>query len=66
MPTDFVCDECGGLFLKGWSDEEADQERLEVFGERAEDEEEDAILCDTCYRKVLGDLIKKYAGRPNA
>lgn len=44
----YTCEACGGIFPKGWSDEEANAEALETFGIEADDPEA-ALVCDDCY-----------------
>jgi hypothetical protein len=52
IPDDhFKCDNCGGVFEKGWSQEEADKEMLKNIG--VNPRPDDAILCDTCYAKFM-------------
>lgn len=49
-PDQFRCARCLQVFVKGWSDEEAAAESLEVFGPTAPEEEE-ALLCDPCFKE---------------
>ena len=42
---EYVCDRCHGVFEKGWSDEEADAEFHQIFGNLRKDQ----LLCDDCY-----------------
>ena len=51
MLNQFTCAVCQGIFDKGWSDEEARQERLEIFGEWKD--EDCVVVCDDCYVKPL-------------
>lgn len=44
----YTCAECGGVFKKGWSDEEALAEQKLVFG-ALPPPTENAIVCDDCY-----------------
>lgn len=48
----YTCDKCSGVFDKGWSDEEAEKERIENFGHL--NPEDMATVCDPCYRKIMG------------
>ena len=50
--TEYKCDRCGGVFEKGWSDEDAEAEASEVFSEEALKDR--AIVCDDCYNIVMG------------
>ena len=52
MTEQFTCAVCHGTFDKGWSDEEARQERSEVFGNAFKDED-CVIVCDDCYVKPM-------------
>jgi len=51
-PETYVCGLCHEEFFKGWSDNEAEAEANAVFGDDVL-EEECAILCDDCYKKVM-------------
>ncbi len=50
--TEYKCDRCGEVFVKGWSDEDAESEAVEIFGEKAL--ENRAVVCDDCYNIVMG------------
>ena len=51
--NEYKCDMCGGVFEKGWPDEEAKAEAEQNFGKPVEQwNEEAAIICDDCYQKV--------------
>jgi hypothetical protein len=50
----FTCAACGGTFEKGWSDEEAAAEALEVWGPLDPDDE--ATVCDDCYKAIMAEL----------
>lgn len=48
----YKCAECGGVFEAEWSDEEAQAELKETFGDvplSACD-----VVCDDCYKKIMG------------
>lgn len=47
----YECAICGGVFEKGWSDEEADTELRELF-DGAEPEECD-LVCDVCFKREM-------------
>ena len=52
-PNEYQCDECHGIFEKGWSDEEASQEAIDIFGKPKEEFESGmAIVCDDCFQKM--------------
>jgi hypothetical protein len=51
MTEQFTCAVCQGTFDKGWSDEEARQERTEIFGEWKD--EDCVVVCDDCYVKPM-------------
>jgi len=46
----YQCVNCGGIFLKGWSDEKAKEEMLAMWGDLPE--EEKAVICDDCFKKM--------------
>ena len=59
MPTlkfnEYQCADCGGIFEKGRSDEEAKNEAKELFGIEDEDIEQGndvAVICDDCFKKI--------------
>lgn len=54
-PNEFKCDECGGVFEKGWSDEEAYAEQENNFGDMPN--EQMAIVCDDCFKEIMGKEI---------
>lgn len=47
----FKCEKCGGVFDKGWTDEEAVHELHTTFGEN-EDVADCAVVCDDCYKNL--------------
>ena len=55
--TEYKCDSCGNIYEKGWSDEEAEKEQLEVFGYIPL--EERAIICDDCFNRKTPQEIKQ-------
>jgi hypothetical protein len=57
MTAHFTCENCGGTFEKGWSDEEARAEAIGTFGAMPA---EPAQVCDECY-----DMIMEWARRTN-
>jgi hypothetical protein len=48
--NEYKCEACGGVFEKGWSDDEAVAELDATFG--GVPVEDCAIICDDCYRKM--------------
>ena len=50
--THYTCACCKETFEKGWSDEEADAEREELFPDMTEDDCE--LVCDGCFEKIMG------------
>ena len=51
MSDTFTCEMCGNTFEKGWTDEEAQDEARQIFGEIPP--EEQALTCDDCWRRFL-------------
>jgi len=49
----FICDLCRCLFKKGRSDEEAMAEARDKFGALLEQDPHPAVVCDTCYKKIM-------------
>jgi hypothetical protein len=47
---EFTCANCGGTFVKGWSDEEAADEAGRVFGADIPDP---VVVCDDCYTEMM-------------
>ena len=47
----YTCENCGGTFTKGWSDEQAQAESESLYP--AQDLEETGIVCDNCFRKIM-------------
>lgn len=52
-PNEYRCAICRGVFVKGWSDEQAEQELAENFGDPVEDCD---LVCDDCYQMVLRSM----------
>lgn len=62
MPDDphtYTCEECGGTFVEGWPDEDAQAEAVRNFGVRG-DTAGMARVCDDCYH----DIMARGASRP--
>lgn len=49
-PNQYQCEACGGIFNKGWSDEEAAAELSATFPGFTPDES--GIVCDGCYKAM--------------
>jgi hypothetical protein len=57
-PTDeYICDECGETFEKGWSDEDAELERETLWGDLQR--EDAAIICDDCFDELFPNAYKE-------
>jgi DNA-directed RNA polymerase subunit RPC12/RpoP len=48
--TEYKCEACGGIFNKGWSDEEALAEYKENFPDIPFSET--GLVCDECFNKM--------------
>ena len=48
--NEYKCQLCGGIFEKVWSNEEAENEMKELWGELKE--EERVVICDDCFKMV--------------
>lgn len=57
--NEFRCTACKGIFEKGWSEEEAQKEADEIWGEIPEDEK--VIICDDCFNSVSLETTKAMA-----
>lgn len=54
-PNQYLCECCGNIFNKGWTDEEAIAEFKEHFPNLdPNDPDEAGLVCDVCY-KMLGE-----------
>jgi len=53
MPDFFVCEQCGGEFEKGWTDDEASAEYEAEFGSLSTGDV--ASVCDDCYKVIMGE-----------
>lgn len=52
MTTTYQCARCGGKFENAWTDEEAEAEYEQLFGQPL-DKNRAVVLCDDCYLLVL-------------
>lgn len=50
--NEYKCAMCGGIFEKGWTDEEAVEECKENFGEEMTCTGDNEMVCDDCYSKI--------------
>lgn len=48
----FDCVQCGGTFDKAWSDEDAQAEADELWGDALGDDP--AVVCDDCFQVMTG------------
>ena len=49
-PDEYKCSACGGIFTKGWSDEEALSEKDIIFNNISTDE--CAMVCEDCFLAI--------------
>ena len=54
--NEYKCECCGKIYEKGWSDEEALEESLALWGEL--DEDNLAIVCDDCFKEFMKDRLQ--------
>ena len=47
----YQCDQCGGIFEKGWSDDDAKKEKERLFPSLKKENE--SIVCDDCFRIIM-------------
>ena len=57
-PDEYRCAACKGVFVKGWSDEEAKEEFHSDFPDMPIDEET-SLICDHCYEAINQDMKDK-------
>lgn len=48
QPNEYRCAACGGVFIKGWSDDEAKAEAAELFQQQPETHKM-AMVCEDCF-----------------
>lgn len=64
-PDQFQCANCGGVFEKAWTDEEAQAEY--DSNPLQQDPNDDVVLvCDGCYRGMMSYEYVGGWGKPNA
>lgn len=53
--NEYKCADCGGVFEKGWGDEEAIKEKEDNgWGDMSMGSM--AVVCDDCYNKIMGNI----------
>lgn len=65
--NEFQCAHCGGIFEKGWSEEESQKEAELAFGKPVKEwKDKPVLVCDECYQLMLPanhpDLVDKVLG----
>lgn len=50
---DYACSMCNDTFISGWSDEDAQAEYQENFGDLDLDHSDTAVVCDDCYNRFM-------------
>jgi hypothetical protein len=50
--NEYQCEQCDGIFEKGWTDEEAKTEQVNN-GWGDIDNSETALICDDCYKSLM-------------
>jgi len=53
QPNEYKCAACGGIFEKGWSDEEAAAEADALFSK--EELKNAELVCDDCYNMIFAN-----------
>jgi DNA-directed RNA polymerase subunit RPC12/RpoP len=53
----YTCAACGGTFEKGWTDEEAEAEMKQLYGDLPKDDR--VIICSSCNDKLRAYLRTK-------
>jgi len=57
--NEYTCAYCNNTYEKGWSDEEALKEAVEVNFEKDEYHEPMAMICDDCYKDHFLPIKKR-------
>ncbi len=52
----YKCEICGGIYERGWTEEEATEEAKKHGWDVGEDPDSYVIVCDDCYKKVMGGM----------
>lgn len=53
---EYICAECGGIFLTDWSDKDAMDEAREIWGQELY-ETRISIICDNCFNKLHKNVL---------
>lgn len=48
----YICAVCEKEYRKGWSDDEAVKEMVDIFGEQFLESDEIEAVCDPCFKKL--------------
>ncbi len=57
--NEYQCASCNNIYEKGWSDEEAEAEMKDLWGNLPK--EEMAIVCDDCFKGIHPEKNKELA-----
>lgn len=60
MSDTYTCEQCGGTFEKGWSDEESAAEAQSIWGDLST--EDVALICEDCWQQIRPDRVPTDAG----
>lgn len=53
-PQQYQCEQCGGIFDKGWEDADANHEAQDLWGvENAQAHQDFAVVCDDCFQAFM-------------
>ena len=55
--NEYQCAICGNIYKKGRSDEEAEKEVKEIWGEIPQNER--AVICDDCFKRKTLEEVKE-------
>jgi hypothetical protein len=55
--THYICSVCKGFFEKGWSEDEANKESKELWGDLAEDQL--AVICEDCFKRGMSRRLPR-------
>ena len=56
LDNEYRCAECGVVFEKGWTDDEAAEEAAHLFPGVIE--KDMAMVCDDCFKKITGGVLR--------
>lgn len=54
MTEEYTCDNCHDTFQSEWTDKEAQEEYQQNFGDDYSAGVETAVVCDDCYKMMVG------------